>query len=225
MSNQIVCIASYKRSGSSLLQQVINSNTNYNIIDELPGVMPDLLSFLFKTKSVDSCLTYNKNNKISTNHSIFTNNSFNYADLINDISQVFKNNFFDESKQIVGWKENDITPETLSYEKTIRCYNQIIELFPNIKFIFNIRNIFDTSRSAMWRNKSNSINIIENNNKFFEEIHLMENFYDKSILLNYDIWKSDKEYLIDNLSKLNINLDKEVVSKIMNTKFNHLKIW
>lgn len=204
----------------------VNSNSDYDISPEMPGVIDCFLDLLFKVESSSSSLLLNKSGDAKVNNRSLMNKKLDYVKVVSSMSESFCSQIFldESSKKIIGWKENNINPAYHSYDKCYRYIKQLGEVFPGIRYIINIRNPSDTSKSAMWRNRTNAYDLIIENNKFFQDLSdtvLQSN----SVLVNYDIWSKDAGYLVRELKKLDINLDQEKVSNVFNTRYNHLKIW
>lgn len=204
----------------------INSNKRYDISPEMPGVMNSFLDFMFRAESSFNSLLLNKNGDAVVKNRSFMNKNIEINSFKKEISEVIKSHIFvdTEDKDIIGWKENNINPAYESYDTCYRYLKQLNNIFPGIVYIINIRDPRDTAKSAMWSSRKNAYDLIVQNNNFFEDIsnNLLKN---NSILLNYDIWSTDPQILINNLSKIKVDLNINDVEKIFSNRYNHLKIW
>jgi hypothetical protein len=219
-NSQYVCIISYPRSGSSALANLINNNFTY-IQNESNGLIIDICNIYLKIKSSVAISLYNLNGEI-LEQSRFKN--YNIDLIEKNLREIFVDHFSFYKKDflIKGWKENDISPIKFGEEKCFQYIECIKNIFPNIKFIFNIRNEIDTSKSGLWKRTPNAILEISRWIDFLYRAY--KNNIDNSIFIEYDLWKNDLEYLNNKLNIISLNLDYEYISD-KNFQLNHLKYW
>jgi len=183
MDKEIILIVASGRSGSTTLQQIINTIPNSNITGENNGVIVNLLECYIGLKNA---LTFIPHNKVN-NNIIFNT----YEELIkNKIKPCWYNCFdlkkirFDIQNLILNIIDNEKNSSILGF-KEIRWFNKLhllnefIELFPKTKIICNIRiDTLKQSKSGWWKNDINSINHLnEYNNQLINFSLNKQNFY------------------------------------------------
>ncbi len=149
-----VFVVSYGRSGSTLLQGLLNAIPGYRIYGENAG-------FLFKLQnSYDAILSAHRHlaNPKNDNESQpwFGSSRFDEESVTLEfrrfVESLLFQSPFDHSHRVFGFKEirfNDVQHETLeSYIRFVR------RLFPNAAIIFNTRRLEDVLRSGWWRSNS-----------------------------------------------------------------------
>ncbi len=146
-----VFIVTYGRSGSTLLQGLLNAIPGYRIYGENAG-------FMFKLQdSYDALLSAHKHladpRKDNESQPWFGSSRFDEDSIIIEFRRFVNNILFqshlESSYKVFGFKEirfNDMQHENI--EKYIKF---IKKLFPNTGIIFNTRNIEDVLKSGWWR--------------------------------------------------------------------------
>ena len=176
MDDKIVLLCCTGRSGSTTLQQIINTIPNSNICGENYGAVNSLLLFYKKLKQTTFIQVPGRKKPMSYEELIKNKikpawyNSYHLIEMKNiiklQITKMFKNS---ENTTLWGFKE-------IRYEnKNIELIKEFKELFPNVKVIINIRE--DTqkqSQSSWFKNDPNSKIYLDNENKNFKE------FYEKN---------------------------------------------
>jgi hypothetical protein len=176
MDDKIVLLCCTGRSGSTTLQQIINTIPNSNICGENYGAVNSLLLFYKKLKQTTFIQVPGRKKPMSYDELIKNKikpawyNSYHLTEMKNliklQITKMFKNS---ENTTLWGFKE-------IRYEnKNIKLLKEFKELFPNVKVIINIRE--DTqkqSQSSWFKNDPNSKIFLDNENNNFKE------FYEKN---------------------------------------------
>jgi len=176
MDDKIVLLCCTGRSGSTTLQQIINTIPNSNICGENYGAVNSLLLFYKKLKQTTFIQVPGRKKPMSYDELIKNKikpawyNSYHLTEMKNliklQITKMFKNS---ENTTLWGFKE-------IRYEnKNIKLLKEFKELFPNVKIIINIRE--DTqkqSQSSWFKNDPNSKIFLDNENNNFKE------FYEKN---------------------------------------------
>jgi hypothetical protein len=216
---EIILIVATGRSGSTTLQQIINTIPNSNITGENNGIIINLLEFYINLKkSISLIPQYEVNNNI-----VF----YTYKELIEKkIKPCWYNCFdlkkiiFDIQNLIISILDNNNNNYILGF-KEIRWFdklhllNEFIELFPKTKIICNIRiDILKQSNSDWWKNNIDSYNYLqEYNDKLIEFSVNKPNFYLLTMENMLEIEEVKKLFLF-----LEKDLDVEKYNYIINNK-------
>jgi len=219
-------IITYPRTGSTALLRAVNTASGYtirgesigiinnfyrifsditNLITELPKLMPEI--------PLDS--------ELSPLQGIDLVNLPNVEDYIfNFFHDIFLQP--EESTIVSGWKETMINPwrDGTKFSTEVLCF--MAKIFPNSKFIFNVRNPLDVSHSSFWKYNDDSINEITKCRDWLLSVFDSELLGPNKVLVtDHDIWRNDPEYLIDSLRGFGVNVKSELVVDILNQKLTH----
>ena len=150
---KFILIIGTGRSGSTLLQRIINTIPNTNICGENYGALFNLLQFYYnlkltKEKSIkEQKFTKSYDKLISLKIKPSWYNYFNIDIIKNKIKNIIIDMFYKKDCKIIGCK-------TIRFNKNnLFLMDLFLELFPNTKIICHYReNINDQSKSSWWSN-------------------------------------------------------------------------
>lgn len=200
-----VFIFSTPRTGSTLLQRILASHQDIATTAE-PWILLPLLSLTKKNTNLSNYSTATSNRAIK-----------------NFIQKVNENNNYNShlSNFVLSlYQANSKNNERFFIDKTPRYYNiieEIIELFPQAKFIFLFRHPAQTFSSVLttWTNNQ-FYKLYRNIDDLYLGPKLLSESYQKhqqhSISINYDDLVNDNENTIKKIYKY-IGLDNEVIAK------------
>lgn len=150
-----VLIVTYGRSGSTLLQGILNN------IDGvlLRGENNNFIYGLYEAykKLIDTCNNQNNQNTSQTNHPWYGTEEINLELFLDDCQQMVRNILLGDKKNdknivCYGFKEIRYF-EVYQQQKSIADYLDFIaKIFPKPAFIFNVRNLDDVLKSGWWAN-------------------------------------------------------------------------
>lgn len=145
-------IITYGRSGSTLLQGILNSIPGYLIRGENRSMMEDL--YAFHQKGIRERDSHKGRGPLLETNAWFGIDGYPDADAFNDIQNLILNTIirpFANSK-VVGFKEiRWARQDLLEYVQFIR------NVFPGARFIINTRDHASVSRSKWWANNPNAL--------------------------------------------------------------------
>jgi len=176
MNDKIVLLCCTGRSGSTTLQQIINSIPNSNICGENYGAINSLLLFYKKLKQTTFLQVPGNKNPLSYDELLQKSikpawyNSYNLIEIQNLIKkQIIK--MFKNSDTTILWGFKEIRYEN----KNIELLREFKELFPNVKVIIHIREDIETqSKSSWFKEDPNAKVFLEKQNRNFKK------FYEKN---------------------------------------------
>jgi len=216
--SNFVMIVTYQRSGSTLLQSILNTSDDCIIRGENMNV---LFSLYRSYRALNDAMKYGYNSKnmdwpffgiMETRpKNFFYNSVSNFIDNVLNIK---------ENVKTIGFKEvkydqfgNDL-PDFLDLMK---------ECIPNLKIVFNYRNLDDVTISA-W-NKNRDQNKLKDSLSKFED--LCNNYHrsnnDWTIVIKYDEYLKDNSKLIPLFRFLDCIVDLEKVKLVLDKKLLHGK--
>lgn len=222
--NNYLCIITFPRSGSDALKRIIGESDNVEMHNESTGFIISLCDVVIKAESVYSPMLYSKSGNLIHTSMMGLDDS-NFKKMYTDLKNIFIDDFLNckDLNKIIAWKENNISPIDYGEEKCFRYIETIKKMMPNIKIVFNTRNAIETSSSGLWKRKPNAIDEINRWNKFI--INSYNKYPNNSILIDHSVWSNDYNYLVSELSKIDIDINNDKCKKIANFKLNHLKYW
>jgi|GEM_PF-6125203 len=187
--SQCVFIIAQGRSGSTLLMRLLNSIEGYNICGENKGALQQLHKFyeqLIYTIVIGKTIKTKKENKLAADNRFLTYeeslakpesnknstgvewyNVFEFKAIQEKLRELIVTMFNPKGKYQV-WGCKDILYGEKTYEEFENELNFLKELFPLTKFIFNIRNIEETIKSAWYAdNPEASKKILETKYQYY----------------------------------------------------------
>lgn len=227
---EFLIVLSYARSGSTVVQRVLNTSDDVFISGEKLNLISSLHSFVKNMEYVKHDLP-----KIFSNidlnddkNPMFNSNNINIDGLINDLVNTTIKNIIApyENKTIIGWKENFISPVELGNDKALELLQFACKIFPNLKFIINIRDAQKTSESTVWKLKNNSFEEIRQCREWLINIHNSEILgKNKTCLIDHDKWSINFDEILNPIINFGFNINKNKSIKILKEQLNHLKDW
>jgi len=217
-----LCIVSFPRSGSAALKNIINQKNEISLYNESNGLILNLCDFVIKIESLTSPLLYTKTGELK-NIGMRNFNKLNIDNIYQSVKNIFMDDFLCANNEIVGWKENDISPIKFGEEKCYRYIDTLKKIFPNIKFIFNTRNPSQVATSSMWNRENQAIDKITQWNNFLNDCYIKNK--SNSILIDYSEWSYNFNFLKNELTKIDIDINTSECEKATMRILNHLQNW
>lgn len=228
-SDNFLLIVTYQRSGSTLLQSILNNHPDFDIKGEVNNA---LLGIWSAYKSI-------KTSKIHVNTKKGSDVDWPYYSAESFEEEVFfaksLQAFIDSCILVNGLKKDAFLSKNISYRgfKEVKYeefgedlhdfLDKVTSLIPNCKIVFNFRELEDVSKSA-WNINKNKKNLIDSLKDFEERcVDYYSKNKKKCYLLNYDSYINDPSKLIDLFSFLEVELKASVVENFLNKKLSHGK--
>jgi len=216
MPQGYVFVVTYGRSGSTLLQKILNSIDGYKILGENNNALMDLFKAcedLRKTREMwpknDAPLPWLGAGEINVDW--FT------RDVVNAfIKHVLRP---DPTTRIAGFKEIRFPTGT---DAEMLDYIRFVEKsFPNTKTIFNIRKAADVARSSWWQEAET--------NRVLEMVGRMDAFFRRTAayqpkfryVVDYDAYVQDPTQLEGLFEFLGETMDQEKIKEILGVRLDH----
>ncbi|NNC23948.1 hypothetical protein HKX42_08885 [Salinisphaera sp. USBA-960] len=220
-----VFIVTYGRSGSTLLQKIINSIPGYMIKGENNGA----LFHIFRSIKALKDASHNHGSRepklarvssASDSHPWYGIGSTDLDSYSTEAINAFVRNIIkpDQNIRAYGFKE-------IRYFGNIQNITEILEFmrnnFSNPCFIFNYRNWNDVANSRWWA-KQDPDDLKKRLQWFEEECDkFIQNNTNRTIILKYDDYSNDVTELKRLFDFLGEDFDKEKIQQIMSQKLTH----
>lgn len=218
-------ILTYPRTGSTVLQRLINTSDNFTCIGEKPLAINHLHAFF---SSVNDAKTIVPNGLFpgipidDDRNPVYLSDKVDLDLLAYDIKHLYLKHILGASQsQNVGWKETFISPypDVSLANKQVKF---IRRLFPDMLFILNVRDPYQCSLSPIWQCVPDALDELTQTKNWIIQGYKDGLFGSNSILLDYDHWSIDSSDLINQLISIGINLDIEKSNNVLSEKLNHL---
>jgi len=220
-------IITYPRTGSTTLLRAVNTASGHTIRGESIGIINNFYRIFRDISNLISEVP-----KLMPEVPVGSDLSpIQGIDLVNlpNMEDSIVNFFHDiilqpeESTIVSGWKETMINPARDGVEFSTEVLLFMARIFSDSKFIFNVRNPLDVSRSSFWKYSDDSVNEITQCRDWLIDVAESELLSPNRVLVvDHDIWSSNPEYLIDSLHGFGVNVKSELVIDILNEKLTHL---
>ncbi len=218
-------VLSYPRTGSTVLQRLINTSDNFTCIGEKPFAINHLYAFFASVNDAMTVVADGLFPGISIDddrNPVYLSDRVDLNLLADDIKHLYLKHILGAAQsQNVGWKETFISP----YPNVSLANRQIKflrRLFPDILFILNVRDPYQCSLSPIWHSVPDALDELTQTKNWIVQSYKEGSFGSNSILLDYDHWSVDPSDLINQFFSLGINLDIEKSNKVLSEKLNHL---
>ena len=229
MAHEHLVIVSYPRSGSTVIQRILNRAEGTLIKGETIGAINHLAEFVHLVEDVRRDVAP----LLEIPSDDDRNPMFGYADfnidvVLDNIRLAFTHGVLGMPEGIhrIGWKENFISPITLGHRKATKTLQFIQRLLPNTKFVFNTRSPEVTATSAVWKNQLNPVETIHEFKCWIETV------YDSGILghgntalLEYEKWDKNPHYVHSHLAQIGIVVPIDEIAEVLDDQLTHLDNW
>ncbi|CUH54390.1 Sulfotransferase family protein [Shimia marina] len=222
--NSYVFIVTYGRSGSTLLQNVINALPGY----EIRGENAHALFYLFQSwRQISNSGPMNglrqHNTATASSHPWFGGELVDPDVFGKSLAETFIKTVLQPSEgvSVSGFKEvryNENLPLLTPYLNFIHRY------FPNAKFVFNTRNLDSVAKSGWWQQQPRAqvIRKLSNTEKAFDKY--LTAFPDRGLKMHYDDYVADPCSFDRLFDFLNNRLSQEDLDQILGNKLTHAQI-
>ena len=217
-------VLSYPRTGSTVVQRLINTDPNSICVGEKPMAINALYDFY---SSIESCKSdipslFPEIPLDDDRNPVFNADRVDMSLLSYALREVFEDIVLCADGFLnTGWKENFIS----SYHDEGTADRQIMfiqKLFPGVRFILNIRNPEQCSRSKIWQVREDAFNEISVRRQWMIDRFHSGLFGVNSILLDYDEWSSDGDAIIGALSDFGFSVDASMCHAVLSERLLHL---
>jgi hypothetical protein len=178
---QYLFIVTYGRSGSTLLQGVLDSIPGYLIRGENRAMMDHLYRYHLTAKNEQKRLK--RPERLQTTHPFYGIDGYRDADAFRAIRQLALDTILrpTSSTRVVGFKEirwNQLGDELETFVRFLR------RVFPGARFIVNTRNHEDVSKSKWWTKADDALATLERLDKQF--LALADSLGERAYHVHYD---------------------------------------
>lgn len=131
-----------------------------------------------------------------------------------------------KSTRWVGFKEVRYEPGHFEdYEQLLDYLLFLNSLFPQIRYLFNVRDEEQTARSGWWPNNPNALEVLRTTREWLEraENDLAHIFSDptRARLVRYEEWSLDAQILISTFAELGLPRDDAAVRAALAPRLSH----
>lgn len=206
----IVCCA---RSGSTVLQKALNSSKGVLIRGENAGIVRDLIAISRKARSAKA--TYYGDYPTSDSP-WFGFTEFDPSALQEDIRRVVTERFLrpESHTRVAGFKEIRWNFDNLRAD-----LEEIRSVFPGAKFVFNVRNPSQISRSGPWANNQGALEWLRSADLAIRTA--AKEFGQDGLLVEYEDWASQPARVAEVLEFLGQSYNLEEIRQVLSIKLDH----
>ncbi|GAB3518197.1 sulfotransferase [Arthrobacter monumenti] len=207
-------VVTYGRSGSTLLQGILNTIPGYLIRGENRGLMGDL--YKFHQRAVKDREQRRKAEPIPVTHPWFGIDGYPDDVALSGMRELALSTFIrpENDSRVVGYKEirwpqNDL-PEFIDYLRSV---------FPGARFVVNTRSLEEVSRSKWWADKPNAIAELKATEERF--LALAENIGDAAFRVHFDDYVANPSNLSSLFDWLGEEFDEKGIRKTMEQRHSY----
>ena len=216
-------IVTYGRSGSTLLQNLVNSIPGYEIRGENNNA---LLHYFRAWQAIDGSETLaqmrNAGAPTDQTHPWFGGEKIFPKQLGRTLARNFVANVLKPSEgvRVTGFKEIRFHSTPDEFEAYL---NYIHTFFPGAQFLFNTRNHASVARSGWWAQRKPEVvaEILEKAETLFRAY--WEKYPERSFHIHYDDYVGQPDKLRPLFKFLGEPFDEAMVRRVMDVKLDHLK--
>lgn len=210
-----VFIVTYGRSGSTLLQGILNSIPGYLIRGENGQVLRQLYEFDNRAREERQrrrrwLRGKDEHDHLPVTHPFHGIDRYPHGSVYRDLRRLFVDNVLGpaEDTRVVGFKEvRWIAPDTPEFVAWLR------RLFPGLRLVVNTRNLDDVSRSGWWGEADDSRERLEQIDAMLRDLAV--ELGDDAFHVHYDDYVADPSTLADLFSWLGEDFDLERVRAVL----------
>lgn len=208
-----VFVVTYGRSGSTLLNGILNSIPGYQIHGENRMVVQHLYNW---QRAIDLQLTKANGLGAGPKSSWYGLRRYPRGTALEDMRRLVLRTLLRPrpKTRVVGFKEIRWPREDLS-----GLIDFMTELFPEARFIFNTRNPEDVAKSKWWADVPDALEQIAAREKHWES--LRTGLGDRAFWVHYDDYVGDPETLRPMFSWLGEPFDREAILRVMSKKHSY----
>lgn len=214
-----IFIITYGRSGSTLLQGVLNSIDGYEIKGENYSALVPLFHSYLRVKMA----RYKQGRSIKFS----TDPWFGSDEIVPRTYGKGLVDFFiksilkpDSKTRVIGFKEIRYDSQEFVNDEYLRNYLAFLkEFFPKAKFIFNERNVINTSNDGWWKEDNEAIEKLEAILLKMKEMY--EEFKEISYWVDYDKYTNNIQELKPLFDFLNEEFNAEILKSVLDIKHSY----
>jgi hypothetical protein len=217
-------VLSYPRTGSTVIQRLINADSNSMCVGEKPMVINHLYDFY--TSIEDAMLVipslFPEIPLDDDKNPVYRADHVDMGLLKHMLREVFEEVVLARGNvPNIGWKENFISPfaDGDIADKQIKF---IHDLFPGIRFILNLRDPVETAKSPIWRVRDSAVEEIQIRRQWMVDRYEAGFFGNDALLLNYDEWSQDGNVIIAALQSFGFSINNNDAQRILGERLTHL---
>ena len=218
-------VLSYPRTGSTVIQRLINTDKSSICVGEKPMTINHLYDFYASIESskFDIPNLFPEIDLSDDRNPLFNANAVDMPLLLNAIKGMYEQFVLcPRDFTNIGWKENFIS----SYADGKLADEQIHfirSMFPGVKFVLNVRNPEKCAESMIWKIRDGAIDEIEHRMNWMTDGFNSGLFGYDAILMNHDEWSQDGSVAVKELVNFGFNIDIAESENVLNEHLNHLK--
>ena len=218
MNFRFVFVVTYGRSGSTLLNGILNTIPNACIRGENDGA---LIHIYRSVRALERARDNWKTRHDAPASPWYGNQAIDVESYRQTVIQAFIDSVLNPpaDSELLGFKEIRYTDRDMSDREFSKFMTFINESFPNPCFIFNFRNPRDVRKSKWWRRTWRSRSIINRAAKRFE-IAYQEN-REQSYKVSYDEYVADPSSLAGLFEFLGAPFDLSRIQSVLSNKHGY----
>lgn len=224
---EYLLLITYPRTGSTVLNRVLNASPGHTIRGESVGAINHLCRFVRSLEEVkhNIPLLFPHLDSSDDRSPIWGADKITLSSVVNSVRNLVVHELLhpEHNTSVVGWKETMISPVYDDPEFAFDVLMFLRELLPDVRVIFNVRNSADVSKSSFWKYRQEAYWETEKWRKWIIGMHEEQVFgKDKSLLLDYDIWSSNPDILCSQLRRFDVPVNIVDTKTLLQEKLTHI---
>lgn len=217
-----IFIVTYGRSGSTLLQSLLNSLDGVQI----RGENDNALLHLFRAiESVKRARTFGGDRqRTEPDEPWYGSAEMRPVGFRNTLLNSFVRNVLrpDEGKTVLGFKEIRYSPAVLWEAHFVSYMNFLLTTFPDAKIIFNTRNVEDVARSS-WNAEQDPEFVKAQTRACDERFARYDATSERTMLMHYDDYVADRSKIAGMFEFLGHSYDADTVETVFSKPLRHAR--
>jgi O-antigen/teichoic acid export membrane protein len=225
-SPPMVFIITYGRTGSTVLQSLLNEHENVSV----HGENHNYVLFLYRSyRALQSTSAHVPLSSVPKSDPWFGASRVDPNVALELCRKSILNGLLSPPPGTVlaGFKEVRHTPEHFtSFQELLDYVHFLDALFPDAKFVINTRNPASCAQSGWWRTNPDSATTLTTSETWMRDLygHITKDLTpDRAILLEYDRWSNDPMELVKLQTFLGLPADERLAAKVLGKKLQHMQ--
>lgn len=219
----LVFIITYGRTGSTVLQSLLNEHVGVSIRGENHNATVELYRAYRALKKTTS---HAPPTSLPPSDPWFGANLVSPESALESFRKVVLDDLLDASPglRMTGFKEVRHTPEHFrDFDELLGYVGFLQELFPSARFVINVRSPELCSASGWWRTDPDAYATLTTSKQWMLDLHDRLTPSKSSILMDHDQWSNDPAELLRLQEFLGLPADPAVTSKVLGKKLIHMQ--
>ncbi len=219
-------VITYGRSGSTVLQNLLNAIDGYCIRGENLGILIDLATAAQKVhEAVDVSKVLETDAKLDATHPWYGIEKADAGMFAEELARSFEKAIIraPAGTRVCGFKEIRFVRSWITDDQFHNVIDFLFNAFSGTRIIFGTRDAMEVSKSGWWQDHDEAevIADIEHCDALFAQAHAQ--YPERSLIVDYSEFKDSESGLKNILDWLGEEIDPDLLSAISGTRLMHLQ--